>query len=79
VQIPFDWPVWKVEAQLYRENPALIADADLAMLQKLLTTFIRQDRFSGGYFAALCASGIFVPIPRRLHVLCSDRRNARYG
>ncbi|MDX9710226.1 MAG: DUF6508 domain-containing protein [Trichloromonas sp.] len=32
MQIPFDWPSWKVEAKRYRENPVLISSADLATL-----------------------------------------------
>ena len=69
LQVPFDWLSWKKEEKQYFENPDLLKSADLETIQKLITTFIRQDRFSGGHFTSLCSTGIFVHILRRLHAL----------
>lgn len=73
LQVPFDWPSWKKEARQYFENPEIIKGVDLETIQKLVTTFIRQDRFSGGHFASLCSAGIFVHILRRLHALSIEQ------
>ena len=72
LQNPFDWPSWKKEARQYFENPDLIKSTDLETIQKLVTTFIRQDRFSGGHFASLCTTGIFLHILRRLQEISKE-------
>lgn len=50
LRVPFDWPSRKKEARQYLEKPDIIKNTDLETIQKLVTTFIRRDRFSGGHF-----------------------------
>ncbi|NCC36373.1 MAG: hypothetical protein EOM24_30825 [Chloroflexia bacterium] len=65
--ITFDWVTWAAEAQHYDEDGgAALATADLDTLRKLMTAFVRADRFSEGTLAARFQSGQITAILRRL-------------
>lgn len=61
---PFNWIDWDRRRVL-----EAIDSADIQTLRKLLTAFIRQDRFSGGTMAAACASGSVQRVLQRLSKL----------
>lgn len=67
----FDWPTWAhgPEGQRFARDPAAIATADTETLRKLLTAFIRQERFCEGSLASACASGHLAAIARRAREL----------
>lgn len=61
---PFDWPAWKSTD----EAQALLADCSGAteeQLSRLITTFIRSDRFVEGTLLAAAADGTLDRIRRR--------------
>ncbi len=65
--VPFDWGGWADEARRYTEGgEAALATADRATLRKLLTTYVRADRFAAGTLAAQFQSGQIAAILRRL-------------
>src|SRR4051812_10876582 len=49
---PFDWVGWNWRGALKG-----IDTADVLTLRKLMTSFVRGDRFSGGAMPGLCADG----------------------
>jgi hypothetical protein len=64
---PFDWVSWAEEARRYAEGgDAALATADLDTLRKLITSYVRVDRFSEGTLASLFQSGQITAILRRL-------------
>jgi hypothetical protein len=64
---PFDWVSWAAEAQRLTQGGAeALATADLTTLRKLVTSYVRADRFSEGTLASLFESGQIVAILRRL-------------
>ena len=67
--MPFDWVAWQNEAARYLDDPSLLESADLSTLQKLLTTYVRADRFSNGYLAEMIARGQVVAVLRRLQAI----------
>lgn len=62
----FDWAEWRQEAQSYVDDPEKLKSADLATIQKLLTTHVRLDRFNGGHFAEMIENGHIVAVLDRL-------------
>lgn len=68
---PFDWSGWK-EGRAMRLTD--VATADLLTLRKLLTAFVRNDRFCGGALSAKCSDGWVEQILRRLRVLADGGR-----
>lgn len=62
---PFNWPDW-VEGTRLVENPALLRNASLPTLRKLLTAHVRADRFTEGHLAAMFENGQIVMILKRL-------------
>lgn len=65
--VPFDWGSWSEEARRYTEGgDAALAAADLDALRKLITSYVRADRFSEGTLASLFQSGQITAILRRL-------------
>ena len=49
---PFDWTSWN-----WREALKSVDTADLLTLRKLMTAFVRSDRFCGGAMPGLCSDG----------------------
>lgn len=66
---PFDWGQFVVQAFRYRDEPGLLAKADLLTLRRLLTTHVRADRFNEGHLAAVLESGHINVILKRLQEL----------
>src|SRR5688572_3028181 len=46
IRLDFEWRAWLTEAQKYLDDPRLISRSDLPTLERLLTTHIRNDRFT---------------------------------
>lgn len=63
----FDWPSWDVKQALND-----IDTADLETLRKLLTVFVRKERFCGGFLAGLCSNGMVQKILLRLEVVAGQ-------
>ncbi|HEV8293657.1 MAG TPA: DUF6508 domain-containing protein [Tepidisphaeraceae bacterium] len=66
---PFDWPHWE---EVRSMKPEDAARADMLTLRKLMTAFVRNDRFCGGAMADKCAHGWIEAILRRLQVLAGE-------
>jgi len=66
---PFDWGAWQDTAARYVESPAMVAQADVETIRKLLTTHARQDRFCEGHLVAMIESGHIAACLRRLRDL----------
>lgn len=62
---PFNWTAWE-EGKRLAEEPALLAQASLATIRKLLTLYVRADRFTEGYLAEVFESGQMVRILERV-------------
>ncbi|WP_195575538.1 DUF6508 domain-containing protein [Paenibacillus sp. 1001270B_150601_E10] len=71
----FDWHAWLSENDEYRDLEHDIQDkimsADLETLRKLMTSYIRGDRFNEGLFARVCETGNVGAILRRVKDLLS--------
>lgn len=64
--VKFKWEEWETEAIGYLKDPGLLKDADLAIIRRLLTWHIRQNRFLKGHFANMIARGLVLAILKRL-------------
>lgn len=64
--IDFDWPNWQDEAERFYSNPELLKTSDIGILQKLLTTHIRKERFCEGHLACMLSDGHICAILNRL-------------
>jgi len=74
---PFDWVSWADEAHRYTEGgEAALATADLATLRKLVTAYVRADRFSAGTLASMFQSGQIIAILRRLRQIRDSLSNS---
>lgn len=62
----FDWPSWAKEADRRYADPTSLNDVDLLTLRKLVTMFVRQERFCEGSLSALSESGYLLAILHRL-------------
>ena len=67
----FDWPTWAAsdEGRALLEGPAAVASASDEDLAKLLTTFIRSERFGDGTLESAFKRGMLTAIVRRAAVL----------
>lgn len=70
----FDWPQWLDQAKALDADPALIAQADLLTLRKLVTTYLRTERFTSGTLARIVDNGQLLCILRRLETLLDDSK-----
>lgn len=61
----FDWGEWQDAAREYVERPEKIGSADAAVVQNLLTTHVRKERFCEGHLAAMFENGHVVALLRR--------------
>jgi hypothetical protein len=70
----FDWPAWADSAEGKRllGHPAAVASASAEDLGRLLTTYIRAERFGDGNLAAAFDSGMLTAIARRASVLALE-------
>lgn len=62
----FDWGSWQDEAQEFVVKPERIDSADIEVIQKLLTTHVRADRFCEGHLASMFENGHIIALLRRL-------------
>jgi hypothetical protein len=78
---PFDWPAWASasEGQSLLGHPEAVGSASADDLRKLLTVYVRSERFGDGTLEAAFASGMLTAIIRRAGVLAAelDRTPAR--
>lgn len=63
---PFDWGGWNWRGALEE-----IDTAKVLTLRKLMTAFVRGDRFSGGAMPGLCSDGSVQRVLRRLSVIAA--------
>ena len=64
--VRFDWENWEAEAMGFIKDPALLNDADITVLRRLLTWHVRQNRFTRSHVATMIANGHVLAILRRL-------------
>lgn len=65
--VPFDWGNWKdSEEGRHFQTVDALQEADTEILQKILTTIIRQDRFVEGLMLDLLEQGYVTAILRKL-------------
>lgn len=70
--ICFDWVDWQKEAKSLIDNPSLLNLADISTIQKLLTTHVRQERFSSGHLVKMIDNGHILAIMKRMAVIKID-------
>jgi hypothetical protein len=75
---PFDWPAWasSPEGQRLLGHPEAVASASAEDLGKLLTTYVRSERFGEGTLAGAYESGMLTAIARRASVLARELGSA---
>jgi hypothetical protein len=68
---PFDWPTWanSDEGRALLADPSMVAEASADDLRRLLTTFIRSERFGDGTLESAFNRGMLTAIVRRAAVL----------
>ena len=71
---PFDWPTWAAspEGQALLSGPEAVAAASAEDLGRLLTTFIRSERFGDGTLESAFKRGMLTAIARRAAALLSE-------
>ncbi len=71
---PFDWPTWASgrEGQALLADPDAVADATADDLRRLLTTFIRSERFGDGILESAFNRGMLTAIARRAATLAGE-------
>lgn len=73
----FDWKSWLNENEVYKniENDIEehIMKADLVKLRKLMTSYIRGDRFNEGLFHRVIINGHITKILTRLRVIMQSK------
>ena len=68
--IPFDWATWSLQfGRTKMIAPAVFEDADLEMIQKLVTSAIRMERHSDRLHEKLVQLGWFTAMFQRLKEL----------
>ncbi|WP_242615153.1 DUF6508 domain-containing protein [Paenibacillus solani] len=69
----FNWHEWLAQHEVYKDLDHPIAssimNADLDTLRKLMTSYIRGDRFNEGLFIEVCRKGHIASILLRLREL----------
>ena len=71
--VKFDWGAWRETANALMQDPALLSQAGLFTLRRLLTAHVRQDRFIEGHLAQMLANGHITAILRRLQQIRAAR------
>ena len=76
---PFDWPKWQPTAMKIYKEPTRLSKATLKTCVKLTTLHVRKDRFCGGHFGAMVASGHIIAILERVAALreSAERRQEK--
>ncbi|MEP4532690.1 MAG: DUF6508 domain-containing protein [Cyclobacteriaceae bacterium] len=68
----FDWQSWEEGAEFERKGEWKVADKDEAFCLKLLTSIVRNDRFTDGFIEKHFRSGLLIKIVQRLIELNSS-------
>lgn len=70
----FDWPAWagSTEFERFDRDPAAIASASSDQLARLLTVYIRSERFGDGNLEAAFKRGVLTAILRRAAALAAE-------
>lgn len=70
----YDWPTWasSPEGQALLGHPEAVASATVDDLQKLLTVYVRSERFGDGTLENAFKSGMLTAIVRRAGVLAEQ-------
>ena len=71
---PFDWPAWaeSAEGQRLLGHPDAVASASAEDLRRLLTVYVRAERFGDGTLEAAFESGMLTAIVRRAAALAGE-------
>ncbi len=71
---PFDWMSWAAtpEGQALLDHPEAVASASADDLRKLLTLYVRSERFGEGTLENAYTSGMLTAIVRRAGVLADQ-------
>jgi len=77
--LDFDWSQWADEANKYLDNRELLDNADIAVLQKLFTLIIRQDRFCEGLLGDMIDEGFILDILLRLKSIRGEIEDRFHG
>lgn len=67
--VRFDWEAWEAEALRYMADPGLLATAELAVVRRLLTWHVRQNRFTRDHVATQISRGHVLDVLKRLKSL----------
>lgn len=68
---PFDWPAWAAgpDGRALLGHPEAVASASADDLRRLLTVYVRSERFGDGTLEAAFESGMLTAIIRRAEAL----------
>ncbi len=69
----YDWGKFQDEAKKYYKNPELLKNADILTIRKLLTLYIRKERFCEGHLLGIIKSGHMVEILNRLYEIVKEK------
>ena len=67
--VRFNWEDWESVAQGYVQNPALLKDADMSTVRRLLTWHVRQNRFAKDHVSGMIANGHILAVLKRVREL----------
>ncbi|HET9416398.1 MAG TPA: DUF6508 domain-containing protein [Candidatus Limnocylindria bacterium] len=72
--VPFDWPAWAQSPAGERllGHPEAVASASAEELRKLLTVYVRSERFGDGTLENVFKSGMLTAIVRRAAILAEE-------
>lgn len=72
--VPFDWPAWasSPEGQALLGHPDRVASASADDLRRLVTTYVRAERFGDGTLENAFSSGMLTAIARRARALAAE-------
>lgn len=66
IEIVFDWGNWKKGQDILENELSDFSKLDLITLVKLITTIVRNDRFSTGYLVSKFEDGTILKIIKRI-------------
>jgi len=76
--VVFDWSSWIAESEIYkdleRDVEEHILHADLETLRKLVTSYVRGNRFTEGLLVRVIENGKITQILQRLQMLREEMR-----
>ena len=76
VKPSFDWGKWQEAAQEYVEQPQKIDTANITVIQKLLTTHVRKERFAKGIWPRCLRTGMWWDCCERLKTIRKNSKSA---